>query len=478
MIPTWEERQQLLGFNEQDVQKLTIVQSAYSSPYSQMAKRLFSEVYGLQLVEVEFEVPPEKIGLIDSTGQPVLNSKQQVCYDAARTRLEKSSPDVSFSAHGILQEALEETEFELTAEQYRLLALEKEHLEEQASIKMQQADMVFLAGNASDVPPAFYKKTPHKKTKIRHSPLYIRPEIDRSVVMVAGKKDLPMWGVCYGAQMMVVNGFGDEDRKGAWLIQDIPDHGCRIKKDTHTHIKPKYGGVTRKVTADFVDNGEYISALRGEADNPFIHSDAVQPIEIVPGTSLHALARSAFPEMCYRAEQTIEFAEYHSHHQAVKWDTIDPAEGLYIAAWSKERFVEATEAGRDADSNKVATLMIGTQVHPEVGIGMPAEWLEDVREGKKEAPTGNLLKSFAEAMIYTSLFLDKWQKAGFARKDAPTYAELVRFEEQLMSLPSEQRVKIQNNGQPMIVYYVAKELKLCPQKASSINPTHHRKYNP
>ncbi|TNE32753.1 MAG: hypothetical protein EP349_00945 [Alphaproteobacteria bacterium] len=466
MIPTWAERQRLLGFCADDVQKLAIAQSTYNSPYAQMVKKLFTDLYGVRLVEIAFEVAPEEIGLIDSSGQPVLTAEQQDCFERNRAKLEAATPNKPLTPQVILAEALENGSFTLTPTQTALLEKETKKLHDNAATQLAQADMVFLAGNASDVPPDFYDKSPHPKTKIRKNPLYIRPDIDRNIVAYAGKKDLPMLGVCYGAQMMAITGFGDDSKKGAWLIQDIPDHGHTKNKDTKTHIKPMYGGVTRKVTAAFVDNGEYITAITGKSKNPFIHSDAVQPIKVTSGTNLHALIRTAFPNMHYTADQTIEIVEYHSHHQALKWDSIDPDKGLHIAAWSEERFVEAVEAGRDANGNKLATFMLGTQVHPEVGVAMPPAWLEDARKGHKISATGGLTQSFAEAMIYTSIFLNKWQKAGFNRQDAPTYSELVAFEEQFMELPPIQQEALGTDN-PAIIHYVAQQLNLTPKLRTS-----------
>jgi putative glutamine amidotransferase len=105
-------------------------------------------------------------------------------------------------------------------------------------------DGILLPGSASDIDPAYWNEDPHPKVG------RVIPEKDQTDLMVlaeAEKREMPVFGICFGMQSLNVS-------RGGSLIQDIESdikdpvqHQQGIPRDRNSHsIKIAAGSILEK----------------------------------------------------------------------------------------------------------------------------------------------------------------------------------------------------------------------------------------
>ena len=162
-------------------------------------------------------------------------------------------------------------------------------------------DGILLPGSNSDTDPAYYGEDPHPKLG-RVVPE--KDETDRLVLAEAEKRDLPVFGICFGMQALNVY-------RGGSLIQDI-----------ESQVK---------------------SPLKHDQEKPLARNS--HELKIEKGSRLAAFAKG------------IEKVSVNSHHhQAVK----KVGENLRATAWTNDGVIECIE-----DTRK-GKFVVGVQWHPEL----------------------------------------------------------------------------------------------------------------
>lgn len=162
-------------------------------------------------------------------------------------------------------------------------------------------DGLLLSGSNSDVDPAHYGEEPH---------LYLgavieeRDKTDLILLEVAEARNLPVLGICYGAQSLAVS-------RGGSLIQDLPAERSGIFK--HDQGEP-YSRPSHKIKVA----AESILASLVGSDTARVNS---------------------------------------SHHQAIR----EPGRDLHVTARAFDGVIEGVE---DTRPNR---FVLGTQWHPELG---------------------------------------------------------------------------------------------------------------
>lgn len=130
-------------------------------------------------------------------------------------------------------------------------------------------DGIFLPGSASDIDPAYWNEDPHPRLG------RVVPEKDRTDLMVlaeGGKRELPVFAICYGMQSLNVF-------RGGSLIQDIESeikepvqHQQGIPRDRNSHtIRIAAGSVIEKAlgvgTLTTKVNSHHHQAIRNVGKN-------------------------------------------------------------------------------------------------------------------------------------------------------------------------------------------------------------------
>jgi putative glutamine amidotransferase len=164
-----------------------------------------------------------------------------------------------------------------------------------------QIDGLIVTGGAFDVDPALFgAATRHASVRTKDR----RTAFELAATRAALARDLPLFGICGGAQLMNV-------ALGGSLIQHIPD--------------------------------EVPDALAHEQPNP--RDEAGHDVSIVAGSRL--------AELCGALELPVNSA----HHQAIK----QPGSDLAVTARAPDGVIEAVEDPR-------RRFCLGVQWHPEFGI--------------------------------------------------------------------------------------------------------------
>jgi putative glutamine amidotransferase len=175
------------------------------------------------------------------------------------------------------------------------------HHPELAAAYLDRIDGLLITGGAFDVDPALFG------ADSRHSTVTLktrRTDFELAIVKGALERDLPVFGICGGEQLLAV-------ALGGTLIQHIPD--------------------------------AVPGALEHEQKNP--RHEAGHSVAIRPGTLLAQIVGAK------------TMAVNTSHHQAV----LDPGRGVTISATAPDGIIEGIE-----DSSR--RFCLGVQWHPEFGI--------------------------------------------------------------------------------------------------------------
>lgn len=155
-----------------------------------------------------------------------------------------------------------------------------------------------LLPGGGDIDPGIFGEEKHCKTKNNDR---VKDEFEKALFRKAMKKDMPVFGICRGIQIMNVE-------MGGSLYQDIPSQVT----DHLTHQKKS--------------------------------RDSWHKIEIREGSQLNQITAESIAKVTS------------SHHQAVKVI----AEGLVVTAQSEDGIIEAMEY-----PSKSNPFVIGVQYHPE-----------------------------------------------------------------------------------------------------------------
>lgn len=161
---------------------------------------------------------------------------------------------------------------------------------------------VLLLGG-SDVDPALYGEERHPTTDVVAAP---RDEYEIALVRAALSRDLPVFAICRGIQLLNV-------ALGGSLVQDIPTEVLQ-------HLDHNPGGAPSMI-------GHYI--------------------EVTPGTMLQELLEAELERDGFCAVNS-------RHHQALK----KVADGLKVTASSVDGVIEAVE-------RPASRFCVGVQWHPE-----------------------------------------------------------------------------------------------------------------
>jgi putative glutamine amidotransferase len=169
------------------------------------------------------------------------------------------------------------------------------------AVVTRHAGLLLLGG--SDVDPALYGETPHEKTEVVAAP---RDAYEVALVKAAIARDLPIFGICRGIQLLNV-------ALGGSLVQDIPAQVVQ-------HLDHHPGGAPSMI-------GHYV--------------------EVTAGTTLAALLDGEIERDGFCAVNS-------RHHQALK----KVADGLKVTASSVDGVIEAVE-------RPASRFCVAVQWHPE-----------------------------------------------------------------------------------------------------------------
>ena len=162
-------------------------------------------------------------------------------------------------------------------------------------------DGILLPGSDSDVDPMRYGQQPHPKLGAVHP---IKDETDLLLIAAAERKQIPIFAICFGMQILNVS-------RGGTLIQDIESH--------------------------------LPEAIKHEQGAP--RDRASHRISLTDNTRLAQIAASE------------SFAVNSHHHQAIETLGAD----LIATAWSSDGIIEALEDPRPD------RFVVAVQWHPELG---------------------------------------------------------------------------------------------------------------
>jgi len=166
---------------------------------------------------------------------------------------------------------------------------------------MDQVDGILLPGSDSDVDPQRYGRDPHPQL----GPVQpVKDETDLLVLEEVEKRRVPLFGICFGMQVLNVS-------RGGTLIQDIGSQVPAAMKHEQGAPRDRHSHSVRLLA------GSMVAELAGQ--------------ETAPVNS--------------------------HHHQAI--ETV--GRELVATAWSSDGLVEAVEDPRD---NR---FVLGVQWHPEIG---------------------------------------------------------------------------------------------------------------
>jgi putative glutamine amidotransferase len=162
-------------------------------------------------------------------------------------------------------------------------------------------DGILLPGSDSDVDPLRYGQQPHAKLGAVHP---IKDETDLLLIEAAERKQIPIFAICFGMQILNVS-------RGGTLIQDIESHSPE--------------------------------AIKHEQGAP--RDRASHQIDLAETTRLAKIA------------ETERLAVNSHHHQAIETLGAD----LIATAWSADGIIEALEDPRPD------RFVVAVQWHPELG---------------------------------------------------------------------------------------------------------------
>jgi putative glutamine amidotransferase len=219
---------------------------------------------------------------------------------------------------------------------------------------------LLLSGGA-DLEPALYGESPHGAAGM--DPL--RDELELDAWREAGRRAVPVLGICRGLQ--AINVFS-----GGGLIQDVPSHTGtsyghgpaqvhRIEVDRNTLLGRTLGG----------DPGADPSADLGRGATAATDAAPVEAGAAPTAAAEAAATEAADPtptEAGVAPDGTLELTVNTFHHQAVREDQLAP--GLRPAAWADSEFGRLIE-GFEGTGDR---WLMAVQCHPERLDSTPADF--------------------------------------------------------------------------------------------------------
>jgi len=231
------------------------------------------------------------------------------------------------------------------------------HLEQVHDI-MQNVDGIILPGNAHDIDPSHYGETtihPETQKKLNTDPYDIRFDVEKTMLLSAIKRQLPIVAVCGGMQLVNV-------ALGGTLVQNIPDDPDNI---AHTHDQDLDEQVVAKWEEEFVSH-----VLTGNPQS--IYGEYPHHVQISQDSTLGKIYKKYNPNV-----DLDNVHEVSIHHQGYREENL--ADNLKVVATSSDGLVEAVELV------DYPSLFVATQYHFEYNLGNIANGI--FKELMEEAKT-------------------------------------------------------------------------------------------
>ena len=191
---------------------------------------------------------------------------------------------------------------------------ELEHISEIVA----RLDGVLLPGCDTDPDPSLYAEDPHP-----HLGTVIpeKDETDLLVITEAEKRNIPIFGICYGMQILNIS-------RGGTLIQDIPsqvenaiNHQQGIPRERNSHrIR--------------IENGSLISVLAADADDVSVNSHHHQAVKAL-GKDLKTTSQTSDGVIESIEDSTGKPVFAVQWHPELSWETDPLSRGLF------DRFISA-----------------------------------------------------------------------------------------------------------------------------------------
>jgi putative glutamine amidotransferase len=174
-------------------------------------------------------------------------------------------------------------------------------------------DGLMLAGSDSDVDPNYYGEEPHQKIG---GVTFERDQTDLILLRVAEDRNIPVFGICFGAQSLNVS-------RGGKLIQDIPSQVPNALK--HAQGEPYKPIHHIKIEADSL-----IAKLAG-GESARVNSSHHQAIR-EPGTNLRITARAHDGVIeCVEDTRPDRWVLGVQWHPEMHWDKDDLSKAIFSA---------------------------------------------------------------------------------------------------------------------------------------------------
>lgn len=217
----------------------------------------------------------------------------------------------------------------------------EKHLEHVCDI-MQNVDSLILPGNKDDINPAHYGETfihPETQKKLNTDPNNIRFYVEKTMLLSAIDRQLPIVAICAGMQLVNVV-------MGGTLIQNIPDD-CG-------HIDHKYD---QDLDEQMIANWEREFESHVLTGNPpSIYNEHPHHVQINPDSTLGKIYKK------YLIDINLDnIHEVSMHHQGYRKENL--ADNLKVVATSSDGLIEAVEL------IDYPSLFVATQYHFEYNLG-------------------------------------------------------------------------------------------------------------
>jgi len=217
----------------------------------------------------------------------------------------------------------------------------EKHLEQVREI-MQNADGLILPGNKDDINPAHYGEAfihPETQKKLNTDPNDIRFYVEKTMLLSAIERKLPIIAICAGMQLVNVV-------MGGTLLQNIPDYSAHI---SHKHDQ----SLDEQIIANWEQEFES-HVFTG--DPPSIYSKHPHHVRVDSDSTLGKTYKK------YLADVDLDnIHEVSIHHQGYRKENL--ADDLKVVATSSDGLVEAVEL------IGYPSLFIATQYHFEYNLG-------------------------------------------------------------------------------------------------------------
>lgn len=222
------------------------------------------------------------------------------------------------------------------------IELHKEkHLEQVRNI-IENVDGLILPGNKDDINPAHYGETlihPETQKKLNTDPNNIRFYVEKTMLLSAIERQLPIVAICAGMQLVNV-------ALGGTLVQHIPDDPENI---AHIHDQ----NFDEQIIADWEQDFEN-HVLTGNPQS--IYAEHPHHVKISPDSTLGKIYKKYITDVDLN-----NIHEVSIHHQGYREENL--AENLKVVATSSDGIIEAVEL------IDYPSLFIATQYHFEYNLG-------------------------------------------------------------------------------------------------------------